>query len=199
MALKHDFPFDPTYGYDFQTLLSVAAPAASRETYIHCGCVADYWGAASALIEVVPEAAGQLHYSGGIFGDGIGALMLPWDGRFAKAFLDVPSFGNHPLRLLAPCVGSGESVRQYYQSHPEVAAVLRYFDSACAARHIKIPVMVGAALFDPAVPPQGQFSVYNALSGPKELFVREAAHFSFPGEAAENQRLHQALCKWFSD
>ena len=111
MALKHDFPFDPTYGYDFQTLLSVAAPAASRETYIHRGCVADYWGAASALIEVVPEAAGQLYYSGGIFGDGIGALMLPWDDRFAKAFLDVPSFGNHPLRLLAPCVGSGKSMR----------------------------------------------------------------------------------------
>jgi cephalosporin-C deacetylase len=171
----------------------------SRETYIHRGCVADYWAAASALLELVPEVADQLDYSGASFGGGIGALMLPWDNRFRKAFLGVPSFSNHPLRLRAPCVGSGEAVRQYYQAHPEATQVLRYFDAAIAARYIKIPVMVGAALFDPAVPPQGQFSVYNALSGPKSLFVHEAAHFSFPGEAAEAQKMQQAQCKWFSD
>lgn len=170
----------------------------SRETYIHRGCVADYWAAASALIEVVPEVAGQLDYLGCSFGGGIGGLMLPWDDRFRRAFLDVPSFGNHPLRLQAPCVGSGEAVREYYQKHPEVVQVLRYFDSASAAGYIKIPVMVAAALFDPAVPPQGQFSVYNALAGPKKLFVHEAAHFSHPNEVAENQRLNQALGEWFS-
>ncbi|MCG3149390.1 MAG: Cephalosporin-C deacetylase [Verrucomicrobiae bacterium] len=169
-----------------------------KDTYVHRGCVADVWGAASALLELYPGAARHLHYHGGSFGGGIGALALPWDNRFHKAFLDVPSFGQHPLRLIFQCTGSGEAVRLYAKEHPEVIDVLQYFDAATAARHIKIPVLVAAALFDPAVPPPGQFAVFNALPVQKELFVRRAAHFEWAGQAHENDDLSTRLWQWFS-
>lgn len=166
----------------------------NRATYILRGCVADLWCAASALIELYPAAAHRLHYYGGSFGGGLGALALPWDDRFQKAFLDVPTFGNHPLRVTSPCCGSGEAVRQYYRHHPGVLNVLAYFDAATAARFIKLPVFVAAALADPAVPPPGQFAVYNSLAGPKQLFVRQAAHPDLP---ADNARLGPILAAWF--
>lgn len=172
----------------------------SLETYVHGGCAADFlWCAASALLELVPEAAGRLDYMGGSFGGGIGALALPWDERIRSAYLSVPSFGNHPLRLTLPCVGSGESVRLYHGDHPEVTEVLRYFDAATAARRIRIPLLVAAALFDPAVPPPGQFAVYNAVPGPKELFVLSAGHFTYPEEGAENRRLRETLTRFLTD
>lgn len=170
----------------------------SPETYIHRGCVVDFWCAATALIELYPEAAGDLHYRGASFGGGIGAMALAWDGRFRSAFLSVPSFGNHPLRVSLKCTGSGEAVRQYHRRHPEVLEALQYFDAATIARHIRIPVLCECALFDPAVPPPGQFAVFNALGGPKELFVRGAGHFNYPEEAADDRRSWEAQERWFT-
>ncbi|MES2464585.1 MAG: acetylxylan esterase [Armatimonadota bacterium] len=170
----------------------------SRETYVHGGCAADIWCAASALVELVPEAGQRLDYLGGSFGGGIGALALPWDDRFTAAQLSVPSFGNHPLRVTLPCVGSGEAVRRLWATHPEVLDVLAYFDAATAARHIEIPVLVAAALFDPAVPPPGQFAVYNAIPDPKELFVLAAGHFPYANETEENARLNRHLARFFA-
>ncbi len=170
----------------------------SKETYIHRGCVVDYWLGASALLAMFPNVAGCLHYKGGSFGGGIGAMMLPWDARFTGAYLGVPSFGNHPLRLQVPCVGSGEAVRMYWQKRPEVTEVLRYFDSATSASFIRVPVLVVAALFDPAVCPQGQFSVYNALVCKKELCPRRAAHFEYPGQIADDLKIHRRVKEWFS-
>jgi cephalosporin-C deacetylase len=170
----------------------------SRDTYIHRGCVADLWAAASALIEAVPQAAEKLHYIGSSFGGGIGALALPWEPRWKKAYLHVPSFGNHPLRLTLPCFGSGEAVRNYHRTHPRVMDVLQYFDSATAARHVGIPTLVAPALFDPAVPPPGQFAVYNGLAGPKELFALRAGHWGYPEERDEYGRLAARLADWFS-
>lgn len=171
----------------------------SRETYVLRGCAADIWASASALIQMFPEAGQSLRYFGGSFGGGLGALALPWDNRFRKGFLDVPTFGNHPLRLTVPCVGSGESVRLYHARHPEVARVLPYFDAAIAAKFIQIPICVAAALFDPAVVPPGQYCVYNSLGGPKELYIRTAAHFSGPREAEENAELNDHLTRFFHD
>lgn len=159
---------------------------ASRETYVHGLCAADVWCAASALEAIVGEL--PLGYVGGSFGGGIGALALPWDGRFRAGVLGVPSFGNHDLRLMLPCTGSGESVRRYAAAHPEVREVLRYFDAATAARRIRIPVLVAPALWDPAVPPPGQFAVGNALAGPTEWLIRAAGHASFPGDDVERER-----------
>lgn len=165
-----------------------------RETYVHRGCVTDLWAAASVLRTLFPEASQNLHYFGGSFGGGMGALMLPWDNRFSRAFLDVPSFGNHPLRVTMPCIGSGESVRKYYKKRPEVLEVMAYYDAATAASRIKIPVFVAAALSDPAVPPPGQFAVYNAIPGEKELFVRQTGHPDTPEDWVV---LRPELDAWF--
>jgi len=84
-----------------------------RETYVLGACAADTaWCAASALLDLFPMAAQRLDYLGISFGGGIGALALPWDERFHRAHLNVPSFGHHPLRLALPWVGSGEAVRR---------------------------------------------------------------------------------------
>ena len=184
-GLPNDAPHHVLYGIQ------------DRETYIHRGCVADLWSAASALLACYPEVALRLHYSGASFGGGIGAMALPWDDRFRKAFLEVPSFGNHPLRVQLPCTGSGEAVRSYHRRHPEVMDVLAYFDAATAARFITIPVLASLALFDPAVPPPGQFAVYNGLAGPKELFIRQRGHFESPTEAAETRELTKRLDAWW--
>lgn len=170
----------------------------ARESYLIGGCVADVWCAATALQRLVPEAAGRLTYLGTSFGGGIGALALPWDDRFHAAGLTVPTFGNHPLRVTLPCTGSGESVRTRLAEEPSVLDVLAYFDAATAARHLKIPVHVGAALFDPSVPPPGQFAVHNALAGPRELVVLRAGHFDHPGERAEAAALEEAQRRFLS-
>ena len=168
---------------------------AARETYAHRGSVADLWRAASALLELFPDAARTLHYQGASFGGGIGALALPWDTRFHRAFLDVPSFGHHPLRVTLPCAGSGEAVRRHLRRHPEALVVLAYFDAGTAARHLGIPTLVAAALADPAVPPPGQFAVYNAMTCEKELFVRQTGH---PNTPDDDLRLWARLAGWFA-
>ena len=170
-----------------------------RETYILGGCAADtVWCAASALLELFPMAARRLEYLGISFGGGIGALALPWDERFHRAHLNVPSFGHHPRRLTWPCVGSGAAVRRYQERTGRALETLRYFDAAVAARYSRIPLHVAAARFDPAVPPPGQFAIHNALAGPRELFVLQAGHFDHPGTAAEAARLRDALAYFFN-
>ncbi|MEZ5576382.1 MAG: hypothetical protein R3F44_12440 [Candidatus Competibacteraceae bacterium] len=53
---------------------------------------------------------------------------------------------------------------------------------------------VAAARFDPAVPPPGQFAVYNALAGPKELFVLRAGHFDHT--LARSPRTDACWMRW---
>ncbi|MEU5955738.1 acetylxylan esterase [Streptomyces sp. NPDC047525] len=175
---------------------------ASRDTYVIGDCAADLWCAASALLELVPELAApqpRLGYLGESFGGGLGALALPWDDRFAAAQLTVPTFGNHPLRLTLPCAGSGESVRTHHRKHPEVAEVLGYFDAATAATRLRIPTLVAPALFDPSVPPPGQFAVHNALPPTaRALHVLQAGHFEYEDKAAEVTRLGDAKSRFFA-
>ena len=170
-----------------------------RERYVLGGCAADLvWCAASVLELLQPQTAGRLDYLGISFSGGIGALALPWDERFRRLHLSVPTFGHHPWRLRCPCVGSGEAVRHRHASDADVLDTLTWFDAACTARHERRPALIAAALFDPAVPPPGQFAIYNALGGPKELFVLEAGHFPHPGSAAEQERLLDALTRFLA-
>ncbi|MCE9612806.1 MAG: acetylxylan esterase [Lentisphaerae bacterium] len=159
---------------------------ARRDTYILRHCVAALWSAARALEDLVPATRGRMLYSGESFGGGLGALALPWEPRYRRGHLVVPTFGHHPLRLTMPCVGSGECVRRHVQDHPAAREVLAYFDAASAARRIRIPMLAVPARFDPAVPPPGQFAVCNALAGPTELLALTAGHFNHPGAVAEN-------------
>lgn len=183
-------------GYPGSGALHVLHGIESRETYSHRFCVADFWSAATVLLDRFPSIEGRLNYVGGSFGGGLGAMVLPWDDRFARAQLRVPSFGNHPLRVTLPSTGTGEAVRLMHQRRPEVLDVLKYFDAAIHARLIRQPTLVGCALFDPAVPPPGQFAVYNAIAAEKRLFILTAGHFNYPEEAAEGAELMCQRDQW---
>ena len=165
-----DIPWQPSahvlYGID------------SKENYILRGVIADQWMTLRVLLDMFPDCAGNINYSGGSMGGGMGALLLPWEKRFKAAFLHVPTFGAE-IRFDYESTGSGEACRKYILEHPEARRVLRYFDASVAARYIKIPVCCTPALFDPCVAPAGQFSVVNAIAEEyKTVFIRETGHFS---------------------
>jgi cephalosporin-C deacetylase len=169
-------------GIPDQTMSHVLHGIEARETYVHRGCVADVWAAASAMLDLHPQAAGRLHYSGESFGGGVGTMAMAWDHRFATAEIRVPSFGHHPIRLKCRCSGAGEAVRRRVRNHPDIyERTLRYFDAAVHARHLRIPTAFSCALFDPAVPPPGQFAVYNAARCEKVLTVWQAGHHHWDG------------------
>jgi len=172
----------------------------SRDTYLHGGCVDDLWMSVSALLEIFPALEGRLGYLGISFGGGIGALALPWEPRVGRVHFNVPSFGNHPLRLTMPTHGSGEAVRRYARRRGDekTIATLQYFDAATAARYLDRPVHAALALFDPFVTPAGQFSIYNALPGEKSLFVLDAGHFEYPGQTEREWALRTELEAYFS-
>lgn len=168
---------------------------AARESYIIGGCVEDVWVSITAAQELFPGAS-RVDLRGGSFGGGLGALALPWDERITAGALSVPTFGNHPARLRTPCTGSGESVRLLAQRDPSVVATVRYFDAATAAARVGVPVLVGAARVDPAVPPVGQFAVYEALAGPKMLVELTVGHLEFDGVVRERATFHGATLGW---
>ncbi|WP_298612278.1 acetylxylan esterase [uncultured Thiothrix sp.] len=168
------------------------------DSYILGGCVEDLWVSVSVLEKLFPQVRKHIGYAGISFGGGIGALALPWEARIKRAHLNVPTFGNQPLRLQCATVGSGEAVRHYQTLHPEVLETLKYYDAATAARLIQQPMHVAAALFDPAVAPPGQFAIYNALPEPKKLFVLEAGHFNYPQQAAQEMALYAELDSFFA-
>jgi cephalosporin-C deacetylase len=172
-----------------------------RQRYILGGCVEDLWLAVSALLELFPSVAGKLAYSGISFGGGIGALGVPWDARVGRLHLHVPTFGNQSLRLTLPTTGSGEAVRIFQRERGFHAMdTLAYYDAASAARHLRIPVLVAAALFDPVVPPPGQFAIFNAIAEPlRHLFVLQAGHFEHAGMSQELQRMQQEVLRFFME
>ena len=86
----------------------------------------------------------------------------------------------------------------HVRKRPETMNVLRYFDAAVAARHVRMPVHAACAVFDPAVAPAGQFSIYNAIPGNKELFVLMAGHHPYPGQDEEQARLRRDLHNFFA-
>ncbi len=193
----HGFFVSAAPGLPDTVVWHVVHGIASRETYLIRYCTAALQSAADVLVSLYPEFAGKLGYHGGSFGGGLGALMLPWSKSFSRAFLKVPTFGHQPLRLECPCAGSGEAVRLCAQRNPSIRKTLPYFDAATAATFIRIPVMVSVALFDPAVPPPGQFAVANALGGPKRIHVLSASHFDHPSLLAEEQELTGLVQEWF--
>lgn len=166
---------------------------AHRNTYILRGCVADAWRASAELDHLVGQR--EHLYFGASFGGGIGALALQHH-RYDRAGLHVPTFGHHPMRMQWPSVGSGAGLRRRYLDDPGILDVLAYFDAATAAKRVTTPTMVSVALWDPAVPPPGQFAVYHALAGEKELVVLDAAHTEFPGVLEQERRRRELMFAW---
>ena len=169
------------------------------DRYILGGCVEDLWLAVSALIQLFPATKGRIGYSGVSFGGGIGALALAFDDRIACGHLVVPTFGNMPLWLTLPSIGSAASVHGYCAAHPGVADTLRLFDAATAATRIAVPMLVAVARFDPVVAPPCQFSVANALptSNRHATVILDAGHVDYPGQEEEHALLSQEFRLFF--
>lgn len=169
-----------------------------RDRYILGGCVEDVWLAVTSMLELFPHLAGHLGYLGISFGGGIGALALAWELRISKGHLNMPTFGHHPLRLRLPSNGSVQSVQRYYQTHKkQTLKVLRYYDAALAAKRISMPMHCACAKFDPCVAPPGQFAIYNAIPGNKQLFILDAGHHNYPNQARQESELINELDAFF--
>lgn len=169
-----------------------------RERYIIGGCVEDLWLAVSALTAYYPQVAEHVGYMGISFGGGIGALAAAWDARIKRIHLNVPTFGNQPLRLRLPTSGSAAALKAYSEHHHNVFDTLAYYDAATAALYARQPLHIAAALFDPVVAPPGQFAIHNAWAAEKSLFLLNAGHFEYPGQHDQERQLVQQLQQFFS-
>ena len=173
----------------WQTAYHAMHGIGSKETYILRGAVADEWMAVRILLDMFPDCADNLNYSGGSMGGGMGALLLACDNRFKAAFLHVPAFGEFHYFM------TREDIRKkYFAEHPEVYGVLRYFNAAHAAKYIRIPVCCTPALSDPTVAPYGQFAIVNAIPEQyKTVFIRETGHSK---ETAKDKEAERQLRIW---
>lgn len=191
----------PVAGLSARPFLHVLHGIEDRNRYVLGGCVDDLWLGVSALLALFPEVAGRVAVLGSSFGGGIGALAAPWDARIGRLFVEVPTFGHQALRLTLPSVGSGEAVRGYQRHHVfNVMETLAYYDAAAAARHLRIPTLVAAALFDPAVPPPGQFAIHNAIPAHlRRLFTLAAGHFDYPEKVAQQRELAREVASFLTE
>lgn len=187
-------------GISQDPFLHVLHGIEERNRYILGGCVDDLWLGVSALLALFPEVAGRVACLGISFAGGIGALAAPWDQRIDRLHLHAPTFGHQALRMSLPSVGSCEAVRGYQRNHRfNVMETLAYYDAASAARHLRIPTLVAAALFDPAVPPPGQFAIHNAIPAPlRRLFLLEACHFDYPDKEARELELSREVATFLA-
>lgn len=169
------------------------------EKYILGGCVEDLWLAVSVLTALYPWLDGRIGYSGVSFGGGVGALGIPFDRRIDRGHLVVPTFGNMPIWLTLPTIGSGHAVQNYRKTHGDVLKTLSLFDAATAATRIEAPMLVAVARFDPAVAPPCQFSVANALptSNHHETVILDAGHFDYPGGEEQHALLIEKVRRFF--
>ena len=163
------------------------------ERYILGGCVEDLWLAVSALTALYPGLDGRIGYIGVSFGGGVGALAMAFDKRIDRGHLVVPTFGNMPLWLTLPTVGSAPFRAKLSQAHGDVLETLSLFDAATAATRIAVPMLMAVARFDPAVAPPCQFSVANALSTSNlhETVILDAGHFEYSGMRAQHTLLQR--------
>ncbi|ABK45018.1 Acetyl xylan esterase [Magnetococcus marinus MC-1] len=168
------------------------------DRYILGGCVEDIWLGVSTLLTLYPWIAGHIGYMGISFGGGIGAMAIPWDHRITRGHLNIPSFGNHPLRVTLPSHGSSASVARFQAEHGTALQTLRYYDAATAARFITIPMHLAVAAFDPVVPPPGQYAILNAIPSEKHYFALTAGHHPYPKEAAERRSMRSGLKQFFA-
>ncbi|MEP1553889.1 MAG: acetylxylan esterase [Paraglaciecola sp.] len=209
-----DLPFDDGVIYFpcSRGISRSAAPPISQDPYWHVihdidkkdryiirGCVEDVWLSVSVLSQLYPEMAGNIHLLGMSFSGGVGVLALAQDTRIAKAHFNVPTFGQHQLRLRIATHGSGKSIQDFYKREPiKLLRTLRYYDAAFAAANVTVPVHFALALRDPVVTPPGQFAIYNEVKSEKHLFVLEAGHDNYPNQAVQSKELRIALSDFFS-
>ncbi len=170
----------------------------NRDKYIIGGCVQDIWVGISGLLRMFPYLEDHIGLIGESFGGGIGTFVSAFDSRIKKAHLNVPTFGNHKVRLDIPCKGSGASVKKILSENPEVVTeTLKYYDASSAGRFIRIPTHFACALKDDVVPPPGQFSIFNSVKKGKKLFILDEGHSNYVNKKTQFLALRRELDRFF--
>ncbi len=177
--------------------LPVTHGVEDRDTFILGGRVEDVWCAVSTMRSLYPDPALPLCYWGGSFGGGIGALATPWDERVDAVYFDVPTFGNHPVRLQTPCVGLGKALCDYYLKNPQILQTLQWYDAAATIACARQPLLCACGILDPIVPPVGQFAIWHAHRGPKRLLVMPAGHLDHPEVGIYAWEILDEVKQWF--
>ncbi|MEH6452806.1 MAG: acetylxylan esterase [Psychromonas sp.] len=167
-----------------------------KEQYILGGCVQDLWCGISALQTLFPNLKKRVGLIGNSLGGGLSIFAAAFDSRINRCHFHVPTFGNTKLRLTMPTAGSTQALIDYADKHI-LTHTLPYFDASCAAKYLTQPSYWGLALFDPCVSPPGQFSIYNACMGNKELFLLDAGHFSYNKEEKQSRELRNNVEVFF--
>lgn len=171
-----------------------------KEDYIMRGCVEDIWLSVSVLEKLFPQLSGRIALLGISFCGGIGMLALAQDKRIKKAHFNLPTFGNHLLRLRIPTYGSGKSIQDFYQKLPYILIrTLRYYDAAYAATRVTVPVHFALAIRDSVVTPPGQFAIYNQVKSEKYLYLLDAGHERYANQDQQFKQLNTELVKFFSE
>lgn len=183
-------PQDPYYHVQFNL--------DDRDSYILGGCVEDLWLAVSVAEKLFPASRNRIGLMGISFSGGIGVLAAAWDDRVRMLHVEVPTFGNHELRMTLPSWGSAKALQDFSRKHPDVLKTLSWFDAAIAAQFVQVPTHVAAALHDPFVAPPGQFAIYNALNCERDLFVLEQGHSEYANQETQQQELLEKLKGLFS-
>ena len=166
----------------------------SPRGYSHVGSVVDTWLAARMLRELFPRLR-RVDYLGSSFGGGIGALAIGFGDCFDAGVLEVPSFGHHAWRISVPSTGSARIVAEHVFDRPEAMDTLSYVDAACAARRVRVPMLVLPALADPSVPTPGQFAIANALDGPTWMHVLAHGHCA-GGDGCDDGRRDDTIAEF---
>lgn len=171
------------------------------DRYVLKGCVEDIWLATSSLLILFPFLAGKLGFLGISFTGGIGVLAMACEKRIARAHFNVPTFGDHRIRLRNATWGSGHSVQNFFRQEPRMTLnTLRYYDAANAAELLDMPVHYALALQDPVVTPPGQFAIYNHTACEKKLFVLDEGHSdNYPNKNQQEQLLSAELEDFFTE
>ncbi|MDB1124082.1 acetylxylan esterase [Vibrio algarum] len=170
-----------------------------KDKYILGGCVQDIWCGVSALLSLFPQTSGNIGFCGSSFGGGLGVFASAFDSRIKRAHFHVPTFGNLKVRMALPCIGSTQSVRDFAVKHADIVAeTLPFFDASVAARYLLQPTHWALARFDPFVAPPGQYSVYNACRGHKQLYSLDAGHFVYIGQGKQKRELRRNLEQFFN-
>lgn len=170
-----------------------------KQQYILGGCVQDIWCSISALLTLFPQLNNRIGIAGSSFGGGIGMFATAFDPRISRAHFHVPTFGNLALRMRLPTWGSTESLQKFAENHPGIIhKTLPYFDASCASGFISQPTHWALALFDPYVAPPGQFSIYNAAGGEKQLYLQDAGHFAYRNGPKQRRELRKQLEVYFA-
>ncbi len=63
------------------------------------------WSAVSIMMDLYPDTADNICFSGGSLGGGTGLMAIPWDNRIRAGHISVPTLGN-PFQLQFPLPGN---------------------------------------------------------------------------------------------